>query len=136
METVRVIIPWLLLVHGLGHGGAFAALIWIAYRPESDTGAWRAARSWLFPSLPAKTATVIVSIFWILSLIGFTLAALAFWNIALPQDAWRQLAVASSIVSTTGLLLFFGIWPIFNTLAALAVNIAVLVTQLWLNRPP
>lgn len=27
-------------------------------------------------------------------------------------------------------------WPTFNTLAALAMNTAVLVTQLWLHWPP
>ncbi len=35
-----------------------------------------------------------------------------------------------------GIALFFGTWPTFNTLAALGMNIAVLVTQLWLHWPP
>jgi hypothetical protein len=33
--------------------------------------------------------------------------------------------VASAIVSLAGIVLFFGTWPTFNTLAALTVNIAV-----------
>jgi hypothetical protein len=32
--------------------------------------------------------------------------------------------------------LFFGTWPVFNTVAALGVNIAVLVTQLIMRWPP
>lgn len=54
----------------------------------------------------------------------------------MPGDVWRQLATASAIVSTLGIVLFFGTWPTFNTIAALAVNIAVLVTQFWLHWPP
>lgn len=75
-------------------------------------------------------------IFWVLSLIGFVAAALSFWGIFVPGEAWKQLAVASAIVSTLGIALFLGTWPPFNTLAALGVNVAVLVTQLWLHWPP
>jgi len=135
-QTIKIVIAAVLLLHGLGHGGALGALIWIRFRPGDDTGAWLAARSWLFPSLPAATVTAVASVFWVLSLIGFVAAALSFWGILMPGDAWRQLAVASAIVSILGIVLFFGTWPTFNTIAALAVNIAVLVTQLWLRWPP
>ncbi len=135
-QIIKIIIGAALLLHGLGHGGALGALIWIRFRPGDNTGAWLAARSWLFPSLPAATATAVASVFWILSLIGFVAAALSFWGILVPGDAWRQLAVASSIVSILGIALFFGTWPTFNTLAALGMNIAVLVALLWLHWPP
>ena len=135
-QIIKIVIAAVLLLHGLGHGGALGALIWIRSRPGGDTGGWLAARSWLFPSLPAPVATTIASVFWVLSLIGFVAAALSFWGILVPGDAWRQLAVASASVSTLGIVLFFGTWPTFNTIAALAVNIAVLVTQLWLHWPP
>jgi len=88
------------------------------------------------PLLAASVATTVASIFWVLSTIGFVAAAMSFWGVLVPGDAWRQLAVASSIVSALGIVLFFGTWPTFNTFAALAVNIAVLVTQLWLHWPP
>jgi hypothetical protein len=39
-------------------------------------------------------------------------------------------------VSILGITLFLGTWPVFNTVAALAMNIAVLVSQLWLRWPP
>lgn len=135
-QIIKVVVGLALLIHGLGHGGALGALIWIWRNPGTDTGGWLPARSWLFPSLPAPAATALASIFWILSLIGFVAAALSFWGILVPGEAWRQLAVASAIVSTLGIALFFGTWPMFNTLAALAMNIAVLVTQLWLGWPP
>lgn len=135
-QTIKIIVAAILLLHGLGHGGALGALIWIKFRPGDETGAWLAARSWLLPSLPTTTATAVASVFWVLSLIGFVAAALSFWGILVPGDAWRQLAGASATVSILGIVLFFGTWPTVNTIAALAVNIAVLVTQLWLHWPP
>ncbi len=135
-QTIRLIITGVLVLHGLGHGGALGALIWIGRSPGTDTGGWLAARSWLFPSLASGAATRVASIFWILSLIGFVMAALSFWGIFVPGDAWRQLAVTFAVVSILGIVLFFGTWPTFNTLAALGVNVAVLVTQLWLHWPP
>ena len=35
-----------------------------------------------------------------------------------------------------GIVVFFGTWPMFNTLAAFGVNAAVLVAVLWLRWPP
>ena len=49
-EVMKVLIAGALLVHGLGHGGALGALVWIWRRPGTDTGDWRAARSWFLPS--------------------------------------------------------------------------------------
>ena len=75
-QTLKLIITGALAVHGFGHGGAVGALAWIAARPGTDTGAWRAAQSWLLPGLSAETATVVASAFWIASLLGFVAAAL------------------------------------------------------------
>lgn len=133
---MKLLIGGALLLHGLGHGGALGALIWIGRRPGTDTGGWLAARSWLLPSLSAPAAATAAGVFWVVSLIGVTAASMSFWGILVPGDAWRPLALTSSITSTTGILLFVGNWPAFNTLAALGVNAAVLVTQLWLRWPP
>ncbi len=54
----------------------------------------------------------------------------------MPGDAWRMLATASAIVSLVGITLFFGTWPPFNTIAALAVNIAVLIALVGMHWPP
>jgi hypothetical protein len=135
-QIIKFVVAAALLVHGLGHGGALGGLIWYRFRPGDETRPWSAARAWLFPSLPAPTAIVVASVFWVLCLIGFVSAALSFWGILLPGDMWRPLAAASAIVSILGIALFLGTWPTFNTLGALAMNIAVLVTQLWLHWPP
>ena len=133
-QVVRLVSFVVLLVHGLGHGGALAALAWIALRPGSDTGAWTAARSWLWPSVAPGTATLVASAFWIVSLVGFVVVALSFWFGG--GDAWRAMAIGSALVSGVGIVLFFGNWPMFNTLAALAVNAAVLVALVVLRWTP
>jgi len=134
-DTARGLVFGALVIHGLGHGGALGALIWMALRPSDPTGGWQAARSWLLPALPAAAATPIAGAFWIVAMLGFVVAALSFWGIGLPGEAWRSVAIGSAIVSLVGITLFFGTWPPFNTLAALAVNIAVLVSLLWLRWP-
>lgn len=135
-QIIKLLIAGVLLLHGLGHGGALGALIWIARRPGTATGGWLAARSWLFPSLPASAATTVSGTLWVLSLIGFVAATLSLWGFLVPTGAWRSLALASAIVSALGIVLFLGTWPTFNTVAALSVNVAVFVTQLWLRWPP
>ena len=135
-QIIKLVIAAVLLLHGLGHGGALGALIWVERLSGTNTSGWLAARSWLFPSLSVSAAITTASIFWVVSLIGFVATALSFWGLLVPAEAWRPLAVASAIVSILGITLFFGTWPMFNTLAALGVNVAVLITQLWTHWPP
>lgn len=76
------------------------------------------------------------SIFWIVALIGFVTAAMSFWGILLPTEVWGPTAVASAIASITGITLFIGTWPVFNTVAALGMNVAVLVAVLRFHWTP
>ena len=135
-QTIKLVAAGVLLLHGLGHGGALAALAWIRLRPGTPTGYWVAARSWLAPSLRADTATTLASVFWAVSLLGFVIAAMSFWGVVVPRGVWQLVAVASALVSMAGIACFFGTWPMFNTIAALAVNVAVLAAVLWLRWPP
>jgi len=73
---------------------------------------------------------------WIVALAGFVIAALSFWGILIPTEVWQPLAVGTALVSLAGIVLFWGTWPAFNTVAALGVNVAVLVAVLWLHWPP
>ena len=135
-QVIKLVVGGALLLHGLGHGGALGALLWIRFRPGTNTGNWLAARSWLVPSLRGDTATTVASAFWVVSLIGFVVAALSFWGILVAADVWRPLATGSAIVSTIGIVLYVGTWPVFNTLAALGMDVAVLVAVVWLHWPP
>lgn len=134
-ESARGLIFAVLMIHGLGHGGALGALIWIALRPGDPTGDRLAARSWLIPGLSASTAAAIAGGHWLVSMSGFVGAALAAWGL-LPLDAWRPVAIVSAIVSLAGMILFLGTWPVFNTVAALAVNAAVLSAPIWSRWAP
>ena len=134
-DNTRFLIGGILLVHGLGHGGALGALVWLRVLPDSPTGAWLAAKSWLFPALDTPVATSVAMAFWVVAMIGFVGAALSFWGLLLSGEVWRQLAVASAFVSLAGMIVFFGTWPALNWLAALGVNLTVLVTQLVTRWP-
>ena len=133
-QILKIIIAGVLLLHGLGHGGAIGALIAIDRGVRS--GKWLPARSWLLPRLAPRVAKIIAICFWVLSLLGFVAAALSFWGVLLPGDLWRPVALIFAFISFIGIALFWGTWPMFNTLAAQAVNLAVIITQLWLQWPP
>ena len=62
-------------------------------------------------------------------------SAFVLGHTVLPGEAWRSLAIGAAVASLLGITLFFGTWPPFNTIAALAVNVAVLVSLLWLRWP-
>jgi hypothetical protein len=128
--TLRLLVGGVLLVHGIAHIGAIGALLWISAGHETGPGSWTAARSWLAPGLNADTANQVAIVLYATALVGFVLTALAFWGIVLPVEWWRPIGVVAALVSTAGIVLFFGTWPMFNTLAALAVNVAVLVAVL------
>jgi len=119
-NTIRILIAGALIVHGVGH----------------VLGFWMPARSWLMPNAGESSIRTISSIFWVLAAGGFILSFLGFLGFVVPADWWRTLAVVFSIVSLLGLALFWGTWPAFNTIGAFAMNIAILVTQLWFHWPP
>jgi hypothetical protein len=126
-QLLRLLIGGVILVHGIAHGGAIGALLWVRSGHATAPGSWTAARSWLAPGLSAESATAVAIGLYAIALVGFVLTALAFFGIVLPVDWWRLLGVGSAIASTAGIAVFFGTWPAFNMLAALAVNVGVVV---------
>ena len=124
-DVLRIVLGGVLLVHGIAHFGALGALWWAA--SGRDAGGWKPARMWTASSLAPLIAMLIAALFWIVSAVGFGLTALAFWGIVLPVEWWHPLGVVSALVSGLGIIVFLGTWPAFNTIAAMAVNIAVVV---------
>jgi hypothetical protein len=122
--------PLVLVLHGLGHGGAVIALAWIAARPGGETGAWSAARSWALPRLTARSATLAACAFWGTALVAFVIAGAGLAGVPGTAAVWREAAAGGAIVSLAGIGLFAGTWPVFNTLAAIIVDVAVLVVLL------
>ena len=120
IQIIRILIAGALFVHGVGH----------------TLGYFMPARSWLFPNRSARAMRVIANILWTLAAVGFILSFLSFLGILRPPELWRTLAVVFAIVSLVGLALFWGMWPRFNTIGALTMNIVILITQLWIAWPP
>ncbi len=120
--TVELVVFVALLVHGIGHGAALATLAIRVLRPAINTGKWRAATSWLLPSLPKSAATAAAGLFWIIAMAGFLVVALSWFGV-LPPDLWRTLGIVSASVSVLGIVLFFRTWPMANTLAALGMDV-------------
>ena len=118
--VVRIIIAGALFVHGIGH----------------TLGFFMPARSWLLPRASEPVLRIVSSIFWVLAAVGFILSFLSFLGIVLPPEWWRLSAVVFAVVSLLGIVLFWGTWPAFNVIGALTMNVAILVTQLWLRWPP
>lgn len=67
---------------------------------------------------------------WLLGLIGFVPAGLAFLGVGVPRDWWRPLAVAAALASITTILLF---WPPSPgpKLNALIANMGILAVVWW-----
>lgn len=142
VQTIRVLIVGALLLHAVAHGIAFAALVAQSLGGPSTSRV--PVRSWLLPSLHLKTAATVAIPFWLVAALGFAAASMSFWGILVRGEAWGQLALTSATVSIVGIGLFSGIWPgspkrersILNTLVALAMDVAILFTQLIVHWPP
>lgn len=141
-RTIRIIIAGALFLHGIAHGIALGALVAQSLRGPRDARV--SVQTWLIRGLSARATAAVALPFWTIATVGFLAASLSVWGVLVSGDAWRQLALVGSIVSLLGIALFSGIWPgsptpwrsILNTAVALAMNFAVLVTQLWLRWPP
>ncbi len=119
-QTIRILIAGSLLVHGIGH----------------TMGFWLPVHSWLLGGISEPARRTISSIFWILSTVGFIAASLGFWGFIIPGDGWRIIAIASSIISLTGLILFIGNWALSSTAGAIGMNVLTLVSLLWIHWLP
>ena len=136
-QVIKILIAGALFLHGLAHGKAFFALIADATRTGGQAPV--PIRSWLLPSISPRAAAIIASPFWLLSTLGFIAASLGFWGTLVPGEAWRQLAVVSSVISSLGIVLTSGTWPgapnrrlsNLDTAIALVMNTAILVLLFW-----
>ena len=120
VSLIRVLVAGALLVHGIGHTLGF-------FVPTGSN---------LLPNTSEENARSISSVIWTLSAIGFIAAMLGFLGVLIPTAWWRGLAVATAVISMIGLVLFVHNWGALNRYGAWAMNITILVTQLWLRWPP
>jgi hypothetical protein len=128
---LKVVIALVLAAHGVGHSMGLLQVFGLATVNPQWNG-----DSWLLTGPFGSTAAHIVAVsVWILAIVGFAaLAAVVLgW---LPETWFGPLAIGSSVVSLAGLLLFPMAFPVFSTIGALAVNVALLVAVLWFDWMP
>ncbi len=132
----QLILAGVLLIQAVSHGVATNALIKDARDTERRPPV--PVRTWLLPSLSLRVSAAIALVFWLLATVGFIAAAMSVSVPLLLTVAWQPLAIAASLVSTLGILLFSGIWPgapnrklaKIDTVIALILNAVILVPAL------
>ena len=91
--------------------------------------------SWLLAGLGPTVSQVVGSLLWLVAMAGFiVLAGVAVgW---LPASWWVPVGVVASLASLAGIVLFPAAFPLFSTIAATAVDVAVLVGIVRLGWDP
>jgi hypothetical protein len=128
---LRYLIAFVLLAHGIGHCMGLLQVFKVATVNPSWDGS-----SWVLSGIAGATVTHVIGIvLWTVAMVGFVIAAgvVVGW---LPASWWVPVAVASSIASLAGLVLFPAAFPVFSTLGAAIVDLAVLAAVLWYDWAP
>lgn len=120
----KVVIAGVLLAHGIGHSMGLLQLFNLA-TVNSD---WQGG-SWLITGAASAPVTQLVGgLLWTIAIIGFSALATAVLGL-LPSTWIAPLAIASSIASMIGLVLFPVAFPVSSTVGALAVDVTVLIAS-------
>ncbi|MFC1997040.1 hypothetical protein ACFLXI_05465 [Chloroflexota bacterium] len=131
---LRIILGLFIIAHGLVH--AILAVAPNPADPDAKPGAFFTAveRSWLLPQLGLSASAVqwVGFILVVLSTLGFVLAGLGIFGVAGLSAIWRTVAIISSCVSLTLLVLFWHAWLPVGVL----IDIAILVALIWADWPP
>ena len=128
---LRLVIALVLLAHGIGHSMGLLQVFKVA----TVNPAWH-GDSWLLTGVAGPTLTNAFGVvLWALAIFGFAaLAAVVMgW---LPGEWFQPLAIGSAVISLVGVLFFPMAFPVFSTIGAVAVDVAVLVAVLWMHWVP
>ena len=122
---LRILIGVLLLLHGVIHG-----VLAVLPNPEADQpvaatffSEW--AASWLRGLLSGSALQVIALVLAVIAGIGFIAAGLAMFDVLLPHDWWRALAVAASVVSLMLCILYWNTYLIVGPVVAIGIIVVV-----------
>ena len=126
-DVVRIGLAVVLVFHGVGHVLFLAPALRLAGWAD-QTGA-----SWLLgPTVGDGIAHAAGAIVWAASSILFVAAAS---GLLLTQEWWRPVAVAGAVVSLIGIVAFWGGIAPSGAIAALVVDVIVLVGLLLVRWP-
>ena len=118
---LKMLIALVLLAHGIGHSiGLLQVFRVVTINPQ-----WH-GESWLLGPADAALVQPIGVAVWSVSIIGFALLAgvVIGW---LPAAWWVPLALASAASSLLGVVLFPLAFPPYSTVAAAALDVALIV---------
>lgn len=122
---LRLFIVLVLVAHGIGHS--------IGVAGGWGDNAWGGSgESWLLTPVFGRSAGALEGLIWLIPAIGFVAAGGA---LLAGLDAWRALALASSVVSLVAIALFPQQLPAFSTVAAAVVDLAVIISLTVLEWP-
>lgn len=128
---LKIVIGLVLLAHGIGHSMGILQVFKVAtVNPQ-----WQ-GDSWILGGIAGTTVVQAIGVaVWTLAIVGFVLLAgvVVGW---LPEAWWQPLAIGSAAVSLVGLVLFPVAFPLFSTIGALVVDVAVLAAVLWYHWTP
>jgi hypothetical protein len=102
-----------------------------AAKPVAATFFSEWASPWLRGALSGGTLQIIALVLAVIAGVGFIAAGLAMFDVLLPHDWWRALAIASSVVSLILCVLFWNAYLIVG----LAVAIGIIVVVGFLHWP-
>ena len=117
-KTLRTIIFFALLVHGIGHIQGVVGALGVKFKESSSSV------SWLLRGLGVKTNTALCLILYLATAILGILTALSLKEILFAQGSWPLLALLTAILSTICLVLFpRALAMFFNYAGAVGVNL-------------
>ena len=122
---LRILIGVLLVLHGVIHGILAVLPNPDAARPVAATFFSEWARSWLRGGLSGRALQTSAIALAVIAGVGFFAAGLAMFDLVLPHDWWRALAIASSVVSLVLCVLFWNVYLIVGPVVAVGIIVAL-----------
>ena len=122
---LRILIGVLLVLHGVIHGILAVLPNPDAARPVAATFFSEWARSWLRGGLSGRALQTSAIALAVIAGVGFFAAGLAMFDLVLPHDWWRALAIASSVVSLALCVLFWNVYLIVGPVVAVGIIVAL-----------
>ena len=122
---LRILIGVLLVLHGLVHGILAVMPNPNAAKPVAATFFSEWANPRLRRLLSGRALQTLATVLAVIAGAGFIAAGLAMFDVLLPHDRWRALAIASSVVSLVLCALFWNRYLVVGVAVAVGIIVAL-----------